>query len=407
MAKNQCQARKQLDDLLSLPQQAWLLGAGISRDAGIPLMAPLTGRVESSLAAEQQEDFKILRAALTEHSHVEHILSHLADLISVASRTREGTVLIGERSRNVEYLRLMHAEIQKAIRDTVRYGFIPATDPKADNAKVGTRDAPVVTIDAHERFGRALFRVRRANLERRPPVAIFTTNYDTLLEDALALCRVRADDGFSGGAMAFWELGRAASDFARPFSSATELQAKVYKLHGSIDWFRSGEDVLVRRRDGAGYPPDDPSRLLIYPQATKYQLTQKDPFSSLFAAFRAALNAETEGLLAVCGYSFGDEHVNEEIATALRRRDNRLTVVAFVKQPEDTALAVDEGLPSALAKWLQAGDIARERILVAGSRGFYHGSMENRCPAAADQPHAWWSFEGVTRLLESGTEVSR
>lgn len=407
MAKDQCQARKQIDELLNLPQQAWLLGAGISKDAGIPLMVPLTDRVESMLAGEQRADFETLRALLADHSHVEHILSHIGDLIALAARTRTGKVGIGEAQRDVDYLKLMHAGIQDAIRETVRFGFRPATDPKAGPAMVGTREQPVVTIGAHERFVRALFRARRANLERRPPVALFTTNYDTLLEDALALSRVRATDGFSGGAMAFWEPGHPVTDFGRPFSVAAEVRAKIYKLHGSIDWYRSEEDVLVRRRDGAGYPPDHPSRLLIYPQATKYQLTQKDPFATLFAAFRAALSAETEGLLVVCGYSFGDEHVNEEIATALRRRDSRLTVVAFVKQPEDEVLAVDEGLPSALVAWLQAADIARERILVAGSRGFYHGSIENRCPAAADQPHAWWSFEGVIRLLEFGTEVSR
>jgi hypothetical protein len=102
----------------------------------------------------------------------------------------------------------------------------------------------------------------------------------------------------------------------------------VFKLHGSIDWFMSSEDAVVRLREGAGYPPDAPGRLLIYPQATKYEATQRDPFARLFAAFRAALASDRQALLAVCGYSFGDEHVNEEIERALRRRGNQLTLVA-------------------------------------------------------------------------------
>lgn len=36
---------QQLDEFLSRPNQMWLLGAGVSRDAGIPLMYALTHRV--------------------------------------------------------------------------------------------------------------------------------------------------------------------------------------------------------------------------------------------------------------------------------------------------------------------------------------------------------------------------
>jgi hypothetical protein len=36
---------QQLDEFLSRPNQMWLLGAGVSYDAGIPLMYPLTSRV--------------------------------------------------------------------------------------------------------------------------------------------------------------------------------------------------------------------------------------------------------------------------------------------------------------------------------------------------------------------------
>jgi NAD-dependent SIR2 family protein deacetylase len=35
----------QLDNLLAASNQSWLFGAGISLDAGIPLMGPLTERV--------------------------------------------------------------------------------------------------------------------------------------------------------------------------------------------------------------------------------------------------------------------------------------------------------------------------------------------------------------------------
>lgn len=368
-------------------------------------MFPLTDRVENMLVGDQQADFKAIRSDLSEMSHVEHVLSHIGDLIALASRTKSKKARVGPAERSAEQLAALHAAAQKCIRDTMCWGYVVAEGTALES--VGTKDQPIITVDRHLAFVKALFHVRRANLERRPPVALFTTNYDTLIEDALALSRVRAADGFSGGAMGFWEPDRPGDGFEHPFSGQGDCQAKVYKLHGSIDWFASHEDVVVRRRQGAGYPPDDPSRLLIYPQATKYQVTQKDPFARLFAAFRMALNDEKPGVLIICGYSFGDEHVNEEIALALRRRGSQLTLLAFVKQMDGAPTSSADGLPDAVVKLLQSADQWKERIVVAGSRGVYHGSLANKYPASIGAPHPWWSFDGVTKLLKSGPEVHK
>jgi hypothetical protein len=45
----------------------------------------------------------------------------------------------------------------------------------------------------------------RINLEPRSRVGFITTNYDTLLEDALAIERQVALDGFTAGANAYWD----------------------------------------------------------------------------------------------------------------------------------------------------------------------------------------------------------
>lgn len=396
--------RKQIDELLSLPQQMWLLGAGISKDSGIPLMFPLTDRVADMLKGEETTDFQAIRENLPDNAHVEHVLSHLGDLMAIASRSRQDTTTLGKVTRSLDGFEELHSAIQHAIRDTVRWGFFPEGDDNEE--RIGTSDSPLVTIDNHRAFVTALYRHRRAGLERRPPVQFFTTNYDTLLEDALTLCRIHSSDGFSGGAMAFWDPSQPGFTNDRLSSSTQSVQAKIYKLHGSIDWFVSDEDIVVRRREGAAYPADTTGRLVIYPQATKYQVTQKDPFASLFAAFRTALTASEPGVLAICGCSFGDEHITEEIERALKQRANRLTVLIFCSQPSEDPLPSDQGLPDVLARWLSDDTQAwRERIIVAGSRGVYHGTLENMCPSSASEPHTWWSFEGVTRLLKEGPEI--
>jgi hypothetical protein len=92
----------------------------------------------------------------------------------------------------------------------------------------------------------------------------------------------------------------------------------VIKLHGSIDWHLGEDDRVWRVRDGDLYPKKI-SRVLIYPQSTKYLATQRDPFAAQFDLFRRALGAREENVLATCGYSFGDEHINQEIELALQR----------------------------------------------------------------------------------------
>ena len=400
MSAEPIECYRQIDDLLSLPQQMWLLGAGVSKESGVPLMYPLTDRVEALLEGREQSDFKAIRSDLPDEAQVEHVLSHIVDLIAIASRSATKKVKIGEAERELHEVRSLHARIQQHIRDTMRWGYSPAEESEAE--EIGTKEKPIVTIDAHCRFVKALFHVRRAGLERRPPVAFFTTNYDTLLEDAIALCRIPAGDGFVGGAMAYWDPDRKEHGFNTPFSLDGGLQARIYKLHGSIDWFVSEEDVVVRRREGAGYPTDEPGRLLMYPQASKYQVTQRDPFAHLFAAFRCAVSDPNPGLLAICGYSFGDDHINEEIERSMKHRSNQLTVSAFVRQSDDGGR--DQGLPEALSRWLQEAPW-RERLLVLGSHGAYHGSLKNHCPLVSESLHTWWSFEGLTKLLEEGPEV--
>lgn len=395
------QCQKQIDELLSLPRQIWLLGAGISKDAGIPLMYPLTDRVGAKLEQDDKLVFQSIREELPEGAHVEHVLSHIGDLIAIADRTKNKAVEIGRVLRSFEYLTGLHGRVLSCIRETISWGYIPACgdDPEC----IGTKDAPIVRIHAHKAFVEALFQTRRAGLEKRPPVSFFTTNYDTLLEDALALSRVECKDGFCGGAMAFWDPRR---EFEQPFDFDGSVQARVYKLHGSIDWIADSEDLVVRRREGAGYPDEPDVRLLIYPQATKYKVTQRDPFATLFGAFRSCLNDSEPSLLAICGYSFGDEHINEEIERAMKQRGNRLTILAFVLQNDLQILEPNRGLPAKLAHWLSPhSDPWGKRVVVAGSHGIYHGSLENKCPCADSRSHQWWTFQGVTDLLRHGPEV--
>ena len=91
---------KQLDNLLVASNQSWLFGAGISLDAGIPLMGPLTSRVFTKAGEDAEEQtmkvLETIKAELPDDSHIEHILSHLGDYATIAERSRKNEVKIGK-----------------------------------------------------------------------------------------------------------------------------------------------------------------------------------------------------------------------------------------------------------------------------------------------------------------------
>lgn len=380
------EVKKHLDS----PRQNWLLGAGISYKSNIPLMFPLTDRVEaiieSSTNEKDKEIYRTLTADLDEDCHIEHYLSHLGDLIALADRSKDKSAKICDKKFSTKELREMHRAIIAAIGITVRYGYVKK---EGEDPIIGSPESPIVDISHHLDFVRALFR-NRANLESRSRLSFFTTNYDTLLEDALAIEKKIVIDGFSGGAVGFWNAN---SEFKK--SEEKQLTCGVYKLHGSIDWHCDKDYGLVRVRYGTKYLPDV-SDIMIYPQATKYVETQKDPFSYLFEGFRRALNATQDNVLATCGYSFGDDHINAEIESALRIRGNRTTLLAFSEEINKADIVINRTLD----RWLKDEDFGG-RIYVAGKNGIYHNSTVPVKPETTDSLW-WWTFNGLTNFLTSG-----
>lgn len=194
---------QQLDEFLSRPNQSWLLGAGISKDAGIPLMYPLTARVmDLAMGSAYKPLLDALIGEISAGSHVEHLLSHLGDYTTLGKRNSTGKVTVGGIEYHVQSLEAAHVEVLGYIAETARWGYKAAHNGLPET--VGSYQNPIVSVNAHLNFVQALIGRRQAGLEgRRRPVRLFTTNYDTLIEDALALSCYSCWDGFSGGAWRF------------------------------------------------------------------------------------------------------------------------------------------------------------------------------------------------------------
>ena len=372
-----------LDQHLSGANHVWLLGAGISKDAGIPLMGTLTEKVFSNLNSNQgQESARLLekiREDLSDEANIEDVLSHLSDFAALAYRARSTKVTIGGDVWNYRDIVGAHDEVMKIIANIIRGGYF-------SEECYGTPQEPAVKVGPHVDFINALFYTAHSGYPNwRPPVSIFTTNYDTLIEDALALCRIPYWDGFTGGAVAFRD------------HSFGELPPKGYrahlcKLHGSIDWHMGEAGNVWRVRANDNYPEvtGEDSEVLIYPRATKYVATQRDPFAAQFDLLRRTLSSSDETVFFICGYSFGDEHLNQEIEMALAREESATTLVAFI--------GADGNVPEPLASWRERS--WGKKVIVVTSSAIYLGNdPPTELPNGYDD---WWTFQGVTRLLRTG-----
>jgi len=379
----------QLQKLLDCSVQNWFFGAGVSFQSNIPLMHDLTARVEALVNEKEPETskgiYKALREDLPTDCHIEHILSHIEDMIALAERSASKHCYVTGDCYTKEQLHELYSALIKFIGSTIRYGYRAKNQELGISEKIGTPENPIVEIDHHRQFLKALFS-GRANLERRSRISFFTSNYDTLLEDALSLERKLTVDGFSGGAMAYWNPKQEFSISRYGDSS----HYKLYKLHGSVDWYHDEEFGLIRSRYGAKYL-NDPSQILIYPQATKYMETQKDPFAALLRGFKEVLARPEDNILTTCGYSFGDAHINYEILAALSDPKNKTTLLIFAREG-------DTGLSETMHEWM-SNEMISGKIFIATQHGIYNGGVGRKDCNGTELD--WWTFKGLTNFLSN------
>ncbi|NMB81165.1 MAG: hypothetical protein GYA14_05055, partial [Ignavibacteria bacterium] len=202
-------------NLLSQRRLAFLLGAGCSRCAGLPLMPGLTKNVlENTILSEETKNIlkKICESfAGAQNPTIEDYMSEIIDLLSISERrTRRGAnqsrVFLVDQQIDASELQIALNEIKNAI-----------------SSAIGIIDVDVTT---HQQFIRAIHSKLQAGKPTRC-VDYFILNYDTLIEDALGLECVLYCDGFNGAATGWWNP---------EIFQLENRAARVFKIHGSIDW---------------------------------------------------------------------------------------------------------------------------------------------------------------------------
>jgi hypothetical protein len=376
---------KQIPALLSQTRVSFLIGAGCSRCAGLPLMGSLTQQVCDRLSPDTTCD-KDLKSAFellneirnryigVETASIEDYLSEIQDIDAILSRqiakgVENPIYHSGSNEYKFEHTQLILKKIKENIADILKNG--------------------VTSIDTHRSFTRAVhYKLIKGRERAQAPVNYFILNYDTLFEDALALEGVTFSDGFIGGATAWWDPQCFGGEDQLTFGQR-QLEARIYKLHGSIDWVRPEKSELpIRVRTtlpvegiiGRGEP------VVIYPASNKYKVTQHDPYSQMMISFRKHLARTSNHVLGIIGYSFNDEHINVEIESGIQRSNGALSVIIFFGGEE---------LPPSVIKWLSDESIYPQ-ILLLGKNGLWKNGSKI---LETDDELDWYRFERISDLL--------
>jgi len=308
---------------------AFLFGAGTSlakknNDSIIvPSIGKMTSYIETELNKKSKYNTAINEIRLEIESkklsyNVESLLSNIEQKIQI----------IGDGNLNIlgknDFDSLM-GEIKKQIREIVSiHKQILEKDVKLEN---------LIHVDFAEWIGR---------VNRKNPIEIFTTNYDYLFELGLEKKNIPFYDGFTGSHMPFFN-----SESIEDMNFIPN-QTKLWKIHGSLGWHFDNKTKKVCRKDSDG------KDFLIYPSILKYNESKKQPYTALMDRLTNFLK-QPDTVLITCGYSFGDEHINERIITALNTNTSAHVLALYYdilwkNEIRDGYALTEDSTPSKLAK---------------------------------------------------------
>ena len=188
------------------------------------------------------------------------------------------------------------------------------------------RDACQLELDSsnapHKRFLDKIT-ARKAS---EPRVQLFTTNYDTLFEQAAQEGGYAVIDGFSftfprtfSGRYFDYDIVQRERTRLKDEESFVSKVFHLYKMHGSLTWEKT-EQGIVQQVNSTESP------LIVYPASDKYESSYEQPYFEMMSRFQQALRRENT-LLIVVGFGFRDKHIQNVILEAVNQNPSFQLVI--------------------------------------------------------------------------------
>ena len=142
-------------------------------------------------------------------------------------------------------------------------------------------------------------------------IHVVTPNYDRLAEYAADAGNIRWNTGFEDGYL----RSRRSSASLVPGSTSQERIVNVWKVHGSFDWFRDPQNVVVSLPSLVNRT-EELTPVIVTPGIEKYRLTHDEPFTSIKMEADRAIQAAA-GYFCI-GYGFNDAHLQAKLTERCR-----------------------------------------------------------------------------------------
>lgn len=295
----------------------FLLGAGASKNADLPLANDMTERFIEVVKCDSDEEHKRLLSL---------ILGGIHFLRGSQGLFPQPTINIEDVASTIDALRNRHVNQLSPFvgswNDQIR--LFDSGNPGKRDCLSGLHDLLQAKLKdwlAIPPLGKIRYFESLRDIAKvcSKCINLFTLNYDLCVETALQ----NADIPFTTG---FDEHGWKTVLFDQEC-------VRVYKLHGSLAWYRDDEDgsiysTLTPPKDRI--PAADYSPLLVFGTANKLQAI--DPFLHLSYTFSERVKAAK--VVAAIGYGFADDYINQMLRQGLDR-DSRKRLIVIGRDKDD------------------------------------------------------------------------
>lgn len=304
----------------------FLVGAGLVKDAGLPTSIELAQKLKLSLKIQCEEEGN------SEHSEVAARLLSLFRFLNGGIRFQEGFLdRDPDESVNIEQIAVAALSLRQRLENPLapytsgwhqRLSELEAYDVNLTHKFEAYIYSKLTDWLEYESDASISYLIGLSDsIDKKNAIDIFSLNYDLCIEKALKAKRdVQLVNGFSASG---WN----------PEYYLGDPDIRLFKLHGSLDWIEDEAYGVCSLREPRHKDAEDiigtQQPLLIF--GTNHKLSARQPFLTL--AYYLSQAVLSTRVLAIIGYSFGDEYVNEIIEQGFRN-NTRLRIIIVTPEAE-------------------------------------------------------------------------
>jgi SIR2-like domain len=307
---------------------AFMVGAGLVYEAGLPMSVGLAQMLKDKLGTickSADEDAETMSLAGLELATFRFLNGGIRFKEGVLNRDPDADI-------NIEQIAVAALELQARLENPLapymsgwhpRIVELEAKDPKILSRFIDfiySKLEEWLTFEDEEKIA---YLARLADFARdETGIDIFSLNYDLCIETAFTDIKRDFVNGFN-------------EDGWYPELLQENSPIRLFKLHGSLDWFEDPDLLGVasfkfpRHKDAENFP-DNLRPLLIF--GTAHKLSSREPFLSLAYHFSQSLLRSP--VLVVIGYSFGDKYLNDIVEQGFRTNGKLKIVVVSPRASE-------------------------------------------------------------------------